>query len=48
MIASIGNFSALNLKHEEALNIIRMFDVSLPLVVHRLVILIAFFVFLKN
>lgn len=35
VIASIGNYPALNLKHEEALNIIRMFDLSLPLTIHR-------------
>lgn len=35
VIASIGNYPALNLRHEEALNIIRMFDLSLPLVIQR-------------
>ncbi|RNA40088.1 PDZ and LIM domain 3 isoform X13 [Brachionus plicatilis] len=35
VIASIGSYPALSLKHEEALNIIRMFDLSLPLVIHR-------------
>ncbi|CAF0832367.1 unnamed protein product [Brachionus calyciflorus] len=35
VICSIGNYPALNLKHEEALNIIRMFDCSLPLTIQR-------------
>ena len=35
IIANIGHYPALNLKHEEALNIIRLFDVTLPLTVRR-------------
>ena len=34
-IQFIGRFPALNLRREEAVNIIRMFDVTLPLVVKR-------------
>jgi hypothetical protein len=32
---SIGQYPALNLKHEEALNIIRLFDVTLPMTIRR-------------
>ena len=35
VIASIGSFPALNLNHEDALNIIRQFDLNLPLVIQR-------------
>lgn len=35
VLISIGNFSALDLRHEEALNLIRMFDLQLPLIVKR-------------
>jgi hypothetical protein len=35
IIQSIGRFPALKLRREEALNIIRMFDMSLPLVIGR-------------
>jgi hypothetical protein len=35
VIANIGHYPALNLKHEEALNIIRLFDVTLPLTIRR-------------
>lgn len=47
VIASIGNYPALNLKHEDALNIIRMFDVSLPLVIQRYFSYL-FFIILKK
>jgi len=35
VLVNIGKYSALNMKHEEALNIIRMFDLSIQLVVQR-------------
>ncbi len=35
VVQSIGNYSALYLKHEEALNIIRLFEYHLPLVCKR-------------
>lgn len=35
IIQTIGNYPALNLKHEEALNLIRMFDLTLPLIIQR-------------
>lgn len=35
IVQSIGNYSALYLKHEEALNIIRLFEYHLPLVIKR-------------
>lgn len=35
VIVTIGQYQALNLKHEEALNIIRLFDVTLPLTIRR-------------
>ena len=35
MIASIGSYPALNLNHEDALNIIRQFDLNLPLFIQR-------------
>lgn len=34
-LLKIGNYSTVNLKHDDALNIIRMFDNTLPLVVQR-------------
>ena len=39
ILLSIGNFSANDLRHEEALNLIRMFDLTLTLVVRRYVFL---------
>jgi len=35
VVSSIGNYSALHLKHEEALNIIRLFEYHLPLCIKR-------------
>ena len=35
VIATIGSYPALNLNHEDALNIIRQFDLNLPLVIQR-------------
>lgn len=35
VIQTIGNYPALNLKHEEALNLIRLFDLTLPLIIQR-------------
>lgn len=35
VIANIGNYPALSLNHEDALNIIRQFDLNLPLVIQR-------------
>ena len=39
VVTSIGNYSALHLKHEEALNIIRLFEYHLPLCIKRYVLL---------
>jgi hypothetical protein len=35
VVVNIGNYPALNLKHEEALNLIRMFEYTLPLTIQR-------------
>ena len=37
VVLNIGNFSANDLRHEEALNLIRMFDLTLSLLVKRFV-----------